>query len=52
MTYILQTAFMNPVSLIKVIQKENSIFLNQFFPTPYLYRELINMIIHTRYINT
>ena len=34
----------------KVIHKEYSRFLNQFPPTPCLYREL-NMIIHTSYIN-
>ena len=37
-------------SWLEVIHKENSTFLNQFFPTPYLYYEL-NMIIHTRYIH-
>ena len=35
---------------VKVIPKEYSRFLNQFFPTPCLYHEL-NMIIHTSYIN-
>ena len=35
---------------IKVIHKEYSRFLNQFFPTPWLYYEL-NMIIHTSCIN-
>ena len=36
--------------LLKVIHKEYSRFLNQFFPTPCLYHEL-NLIIHTSYIN-
>ena len=35
---------------VKMIHKEYSWFLNQFFPTLCLYHEL-NMIIHTRYIN-
>ena len=35
---------------IKVIHKEYSRFLNQFFPNPCLYYEL-NMIMHTSYIN-
>ena len=34
---------------IKVIHKEYSIFLNQFFLTPCLYHA-INIIIHTSYI--
>ena len=34
----------------KVIHKEYSRFLNQFFPTPCLYHKL-NMIIYTSYIN-
>ena len=34
---------------IKVIHKEYSRFLNQFFPTPCLYHKL-NMIIYTSYI--
>ena len=38
------------VSYIKVIHKEYSRFLNQFFPTPCSYHEL-NMIIYTSYIN-
>ena len=38
------------VEVFKVIHKENSRFLDQFFPTPCLYHEL-NMIIRTRYIN-
>ena len=35
---------------LKVIHKEDSRFLNQFYPTPCLYHEL-NMIIHTSYIS-
>ena len=35
---------------VKVVHKEFSKFLNQFFPTPCLYHEL-NMIIHASYIN-
>ena len=35
---------------VKVIHKEYSRFLNQFFPTPCLYHKL-KMIIHTSYIN-
>ena len=38
------------VCSFKVIHKEYSRFLNQFFPTPHLYHEL-NMIIYTSYIN-
>ena len=37
-------------AIVKVIHKEYSRFLNQFFPTPCLYH-ILNMIIYTSYIN-
>ena len=40
----------HPEYVVKVIHKEYSRFLNQFFPTPCSYHEL-NMIIYTSYIN-
>ena len=48
---VLQLSLPNPLKPgVKVIHKENSRFLNRFFPIPCLYHEL-SMIIHTRYIN-
>ena len=46
----LQPKWWRTFLIFKVIHKEYSRFLNQFFPTPCSYHEL-NMIIYTSYIN-